>query len=215
MYLALALPGQPQDTATTSNLPMTDADRAHWEARYTSGEMPVHATANRWLMAQVDSVDAAAAAAAAPPVALDVACGTGATLLWLARRGWHVTGVDISPTALAQARARLGAAGLLHRATLIQADLDTWRPDAARYNLVTCFYFLDRRLWPLLRAAVLPAGLICLNTYHTGRMVARPETNPSHLLEPGELAALIEGWRWRLLAAQTDAQMEGVLAQGE
>ncbi len=132
--------------------------------------------------------------------------------------GWHnavarVTGVDISATALAQARARLGAAGLLDQATLIEADLDTWRPDAECYDLITCFYFLDRRLWPTLRTAVRPHGLICLNTYHTGRLVDYPETDPAYLLAPGELATLIKGWNWRLLAAQTDAWMEAVFGQ--
>lgn len=192
---------------------MTDTDRSRWEVRYTSGQVPAHAHANRWLVTHAAFVDAVAAGKTLPPLALDIACGAGGALAWLAQRGWHVTGVDISETALAQARARLDAAGLLDRATLVEADLDAWRPAAAGYDLITCFNFLDRRLWPALRAAVRPHGLICLSTFHTGRLVDRPETNPAHLLAPGELAALIEGWGWRLLAAQTDARVEAVLGQ--
>ena len=192
---------------------MTDTDRARWEARYTNGNMPVHTSANRWLVAQAAFLDTVTAANASPPQALDIACGAGGTLLWLAQRGWRVTGVDISATALAQARARLDAAGLLDQATLIEADLDTWRPAAECYELITCFYFLDRRLWPALRTAVRPHGLICLNTYHTGRLVDYPETDPAHLLAPGELAALIKRWNWHLLAAQTDARMEAVFGR--
>jgi tellurite methyltransferase len=104
---------------------------------------------------------------------------------------------------------RLAANGLLDRVTLIEADLDVWRP-VEGCDLVTCFFFLDRRLWPALRAAVRPGGLICLSTFHTGRLVAYPETNPAHLLAPGELSALIEDWNWRLLAARTDDQIEAV-----
>ena len=191
---------------------MTDTDRTRWETRYTDGTMPVHASGNRWLADQTAFLDTVTAASASPPHALDIACGNGGTLVWLAQRGWRVTGVDISTTALAQARTRLGAAGLLDRATLIEADLDTWRP-AERYDLVTCFFFLDRRLWPSLRTVVRPNGLICLSTFHTGRLVDYPETNPAHLLAPGELAALIKGWDWRLLAARTDAQIEAVFGQ--
>ena len=46
-----------------------------------------------------------------PPGArvLDVACGTGNTTLPLARRGCHVTGVDIAPNLLEQARTRAAA----------------------------------------------------------------------------------------------------------
>ena len=133
--------------------------------------------------------------------------------LSLARRGWRVTGVDISAAALALAHDQLAAAGLLDRAALIEADLDGWRPAAGCCDLLTCFHFLDRRLWPSLRAAVRPRGLLCLSTYHTGRLVERPHTNPDHLLHPGELSALVQGWGWRLLAAQVDAQQEAVLGQ--
>jgi SAM-dependent methyltransferase len=43
---------------------------------------------------------------------LDVACGTGNTAIPLARRGARVTGVDIAPNLLEQARARATAEGL-------------------------------------------------------------------------------------------------------
>ena len=191
---------------------MAEMDRTRWEARYASGAMPVHTGGNQWLVAQAAYLDAVTAASTVPPHALDIACGNGGTLEWLAKRGWRVTGVDISSTALAQAQSRLDAVGLLDRATLIEADLDTWHP-AECYDLVTCFFFLDRRLWPALRAAVRPDGLICLSTFHTGRLVDYPETNPAHLLTPGELTTLIKGWKWRMLAAQTDAQVEAVFGQ--
>ncbi len=51
------------------------------------------------------------------PKALDIACGAGGTVAWLAQRGWQVTGVDISTTALAIAQAPAdggGAAGPSH-----------------------------------------------------------------------------------------------------
>ena len=40
-----------------------------------------------------------------PGRALDLGCGEGADALWLAERGWAVTAVDISATALERARA--------------------------------------------------------------------------------------------------------------
>lgn len=44
--------------------------------------------------------------------ALDVGCGTGVSAVYLAGRGWRVTGVDWVAAALKQARARARAAGL-------------------------------------------------------------------------------------------------------
>lgn len=195
---------------------MTEADRSHWEARYTSGDAPIGARPNRWLQRQAAFVDALAAACTARadrPQALDIACGAGGTVAWLAQRGWQVTGVDISPTALARARAQLAALGPEVQASLVRADLDSWRPEPCSCDLLTCFNFLDRRLWPALRRAVRPHGLIGLRTFHTGRLTARPDTNPAHLLALGELSALVESWGWRPLVAESDGQVEAVLAQ--
>ncbi|MCG8478473.1 MAG: class I SAM-dependent methyltransferase [Spirochaetales bacterium] len=36
--------------------------------------------------------------------ALDIGCGTGKSALWLAERGFDVTGIDVSPAAIQQAR---------------------------------------------------------------------------------------------------------------
>src|ERR1700744_2548509 len=47
-----------------------------------------------------------------PEAALDVGCGTGDSSVYLARHGWHVTGVDFVPQALDKARAKAGAAGV-------------------------------------------------------------------------------------------------------
>ena len=41
--------------------------------------------------------------------ALEVGCGTGTNAIWLAQEGFAVTAIDVSPTALAQARAKADA----------------------------------------------------------------------------------------------------------
>jgi len=47
-----------------------------------------------------------------PGSALDVGCGTGDTSIYLAQRGWLVTGVDFTPKALDKARAKARDAGV-------------------------------------------------------------------------------------------------------
>jgi SAM-dependent methyltransferase len=49
----------------------------------------------------------------APGRALDLGCGEGGDALWLADRGWQVTAVDISPTALARAAAEAARRGVV------------------------------------------------------------------------------------------------------
>ncbi|MDA4088060.1 SAM-dependent methyltransferase [Mycolicibacterium hassiacum DSM 44199] len=59
---------------------------------------------------------------------LDLACGSGEFSVWLARRGVDVVGVDISPTAIAQARELAAASGVSDRSRFEVVDLDTGLP---------------------------------------------------------------------------------------
>ena len=47
-----------------------------------------------------------------PGRALDVGCGTGRDAVYLAKRGWQVTAVDLVPRALEKARQRAGGEGV-------------------------------------------------------------------------------------------------------
>ena len=54
-------------------------------------------------------------------------------------------------------------------------------------------YFLDRRLWPMIAAALLPGGLLAFQTFVDVPVARASEVSPAHLLEPGELGAAFEG----------------------
>jgi SAM-dependent methyltransferase len=59
--------------------------------------------------------------ASAPGQALDLGCGTGTDSIYLAQHGWHVTGVDMVPKALAIARQKAATAGVSPR--LLEGDV--------------------------------------------------------------------------------------------
>jgi SAM-dependent methyltransferase len=67
---------------------------------------------------------------------LEPACGSGRLVEEMARRGYPVTGFDISKPSLQFARERLQAAG--HRAQLRQARMEDFR-FAASFDLAHCF----------------------------------------------------------------------------
>lgn len=73
--------------------------------------------------------------------ALDAGCGTGANAVWLARQGWEVTAVDLSPTAVEQAErvAAEQAPDAADRITWVVADLTAWEPPG-QYDLVVSLY---------------------------------------------------------------------------
>ena len=75
-----------------------------WEARYASVDRLWSGEPNDWLPEL--------AAGWAPGTALDIGCGEGDDALWLAARGWEVTGADLSPTAVGRLRDGARRAGL-------------------------------------------------------------------------------------------------------
>ena len=80
------------------------APSGEWDARYTEGDGPMWSgRPNGRLVSEVADL--------APGRALDVGCGEGADAIWLARRGWTVTGIDISDVAVGRAREAAEMAG--------------------------------------------------------------------------------------------------------
>lgn len=66
---------------------------------------------------------------------LELACGTGRVLIPLARQGYEVTGVDISPAMLEVARRKAAAEGLTERVSLVEQDMRQLALDR-RFQLV-------------------------------------------------------------------------------
>ena len=80
------------------------AQAAEWDARYSDRDGAMWSgRPNGRLVAEV--------AALTPGRALDVGCGEGADAIWLARRGWTVTAIDISDVAVSRARQAAERAG--------------------------------------------------------------------------------------------------------
>ena len=102
---------------------MTSMSAADWDSRYRGSELVWGAGPNLWVEREL--------APLSPARAVDLACGEGRNSVWLAARGWQVTGVDFSASALEKARTL--AAG--HRPPVVIdwqcADVTTVRADGA------------------------------------------------------------------------------------
>ena len=110
-------------------------DRDSWEARWSEvlrehADKIAQRPPNARLTSEVVNLR--------PGLALDAGCGHGSEALWLAARGWKVTAVDFSATALAHARANAEAMGA--DVDWVEGDLTIWAPEPGRYDLVDCLY---------------------------------------------------------------------------
>jgi thioredoxin reductase/2-polyprenyl-3-methyl-5-hydroxy-6-metoxy-1,4-benzoquinol methylase len=104
-----------------------------------------------------------------PGTALDVGSGEGADAIWLAARGWRVTGVDISQVALDRAKTTAQQVDVAAAARIAweQHDLTDWAPAPASYDLVSAQFMhlpLGQRevLFRDLAAAVAPGGTLLI-----------------------------------------------------
>jgi tellurite methyltransferase len=157
-----------------------ESDRARWDRKYAAGEGPAHFRQNELLSRYAHLLKSGCA--------LDVACGFGGNALYLASLGYRVDGIDASGVALARAKAEARQRRL--RLNLVQANLDRWRFPAARYDLVTVFFYLNRDLMPALARALRFGGFLIQASRNTRFLAVRPEFNPNFLLEIGELPRL-------------------------
>jgi SAM-dependent methyltransferase len=129
-----------------------------------------------------------------PGRALDLGCGAGRAAVWLAARGWRVTAVDFSETALELGRAT-GA-----DVDWVLADVREYEPEPEAFDLVLVLYIhlpvselgavLDRA-----RAALAPGGTLLVAGHDVANIGtgAPGPTNPDVLYTAEGLEAQLAG----------------------
>ena len=125
-------------------------------------------------VAQVDK--AIALSGVSGGAALDLGCGPGRHAIALARRGFRVTAVDLSPFHLAKARERAEAAPAA--VEFVQADMRTFvRPDAfdLALSLFTSFGYFedpadDLRVLRHVRESLRPGGVLVMDVASKERL---------------------------------------------
>ncbi|MFB7084346.1 class I SAM-dependent methyltransferase [Streptomyces sp. NPDC056296] len=102
-----------------------------WEARYRDTDRVWSGRPNALLVREASDL--------APGTALDLGCGEGADAVWLASRGWRVTGVDISGTALDRAAGHAADAGVGDRVAWERHELGRSFPGGS-FDLVSAHF---------------------------------------------------------------------------
>ena len=182
-------------------------DKDYWDQLWQGDHSEAAAAmavspANPHLVCEIDALD--------PGTALDAGCGAGAEAIWLASRGWQVTGADIAEQALARAAERADATGVADRVQWVQADLSTWEPSAT-YDLVTTHYahpampqleFYDR-----VASWVAPGGtLLIVGHLHHGHGHGHGHSgggpSASASVSAADITARLDPTRWEVATAE-------------
>jgi SAM-dependent methyltransferase len=108
---------------------------------------------------------------------LDLACGGGRHARYFAGLGYAVTAIDREPQSIPGVR-------------FLQADLEDgspWPLPDAQFQGIVVANYLHRPLFPVLRAALAPGGVLIYETFMLGNERYGRPSNPAFLLRPGEL----------------------------
>lgn len=125
--------------------------------------------------------------------ALDLACGTGAASIFLARRGLAVQAWDISEIAVRKLRDFAAKSGLAIEARTVDITAAAIPEDA--FDVVFVSRFLERGICQALARALRPGGLLVYQTFSIESLPGPNRMNPGYSLVRGELLDLFHDLR--------------------
>jgi tellurite methyltransferase len=128
------------------------------------------------------------ALATGQPLALDLACGAGRDAVYLAQHGFAVEGWDHAPEALERTRELAERHGVTVRTALRDLERPDLPPPVQRFDLIVCFRFLHRPLFPWMEHALAPGGWLVYETFRVGQERFGKPIRAQFLLARNELA---------------------------
>ncbi|MFJ5136229.1 class I SAM-dependent methyltransferase [Streptomyces sp. NPDC088707] len=205
--IAAGSPAPDAPTSTVDGYLGDPAVRAEWDDRYRDRQQLWSGRPNGALVAEV--------AGLTPGRVLDVGCGEGADAVWLAHRGWDVTGIEVSGVALERAAGHARDAGVAVR--WVHAALTDAALPPASFDLVSAQYPAllrppDAAAERALIAAVAVGGVLLL-VHHAGMDTRPPDDSgfdPADYVWPSMVAALL-GDDW---VVEVDEQRARVAPDG-
>jgi tellurite methyltransferase len=163
-------------------------ERERWNARHAAHAASESVTPNAFLRAHLAMLPKGHA--------LELAMGEGHNAVFLAQQGFSVTGIDISDAAVERALRLASRAGVTIEARRI--DLTTLNLPTNTYDVVACFYYLQRDLFPQIIKTLRVGGMVIYETFSGEQAQYGHPTNPAYLLQPNELLKAFQALRIRV-----------------
>lgn len=155
-----------------------------WNRILTSPTPRFNIEPNAFLAAMVEDLT--------PGTALDVGMGQGRNAIYLASRGWQVTGFDPAEKAVAMAEEQARELDL-EIETYVQRD-DEFDFGTDRWDLIVLSYVRLRELLPELHRSLKPDGRVVIEAFHHDATKGR-SIGGGVVFESNELLRLFESFR--------------------
>lgn len=172
-----------------------------WDERYATSDRIWSGNPNARLVEELADLT--------PRTAMDVGCGEGADVVWLADHGWTVIGVDVSGVALERAAGHAAQAGVADRTSWRRADVFALDPLPTGVDLVTASYVhvppeKFEAVYRHLAASVAVGGTLVVlahhpDDHHTG---LRNSDLSSLLFTPEAVTSLLDPEAWDVVTGR-------------
>ena len=123
-----------------------------------------------------------------------MAMGTGRNAVYLAKKGFDVEGVDISPEAVRSALDQAREAGVTLKARVADLEID-YHIEKSAYDVIICFNYLPRSFITQIKDGLRVGGIVVYETFTVDQAQFGKPKNPDYLLKYNELLALFRDFR--------------------
>lgn len=125
---------------------------------------------------------------------LDMGMGEGRNAVFLAQKGYKVTGVDISSVAVKKAFLLAQEFGVKIKGVV--ASLKDYKIPPNSFDAIICFYYVDRSLVEKIKTWLKPGGILIFEAHNIKEREAHRKTDPvEDYLKEQELLRLFSGMR--------------------
>jgi tellurite methyltransferase len=126
---------------------------------------------------------------------LDMGMGEGRNAVFLAQKGYKITGVDISSVAVKKSYLLAQEFGVKIKGVV--ASLKEYKIAPNSFDAIICFYYVDRSLVEKIKSWLKPGGVLIYEAYTLREKSKKKRVTLSeyHLLKEQELLKLFPGMR--------------------
>ncbi len=158
-------------------------DSKYSDAKYVFGKKPA-----KFLALNYDYI---------PPESkvLDMGMGEGRNAVFMARKGYKVTGIDISSVAVKKAKMLANEYGV--RINTIVASMTKYKIPESSYDAIICFYYVDRKLHEKMLSWLKPGGILIYESHTDLQKTVKGNEryDEEYLLRQGEVLTMFKGMK--------------------